>query len=55
MAHERNPAAGDTFESPVSSVIRIDARRFLQFFRGAERTSPEELLHAARNLAGNPG
>ena len=32
------------------SVIRIAVRRFLQFFRGAERTSPEELLHAARVL-----
>ena len=34
----------------MSGVIRIDARRFLRFFRGAERTSPEELLHAARVL-----
>ena len=34
----------------MSSVIRIAARRFFQFFRGAERTSPEELLHAARVL-----
>ena len=50
MVCDRNPAAGDTLESPVSSVIRIDARRFLQFFRRAERTSPEELLHAARVL-----
>ena len=50
MVCDRNPAAGDTLESPVSGVIRIDARKFLQFFRGAERTSPEELLHAARVL-----
>ena len=49
-ASDRNPAAWDTLGSPVSSVIRIDARRFLQFFRGAERTSPEDLLHAARVL-----
>ena len=34
----------------MPGVIRIDARRFLQFFRGAERTSPEDLLHAARVL-----
>ena len=34
----------------MSSVIRIAVRRFLQFFRGAERTSPEDLLHAARVL-----
>ena len=50
MVCDRNPAAGNTLESPVSGVIRIAARRFLQFFRGAERTSPEELLHAARVL-----
>ena len=50
MVCDRNPAAGDTPESPVSSVIRIAVRRFLQFFRGAERTSPEDLLHAARVL-----
>ena len=50
MVCDRNPAAGDTPESPVSSVKRIAARRFLQFFRGAERTSPEDLLHAARVL-----
>ena len=50
MVCDRNPAAGDTLRSPMPGVIRIDARRFLQFFRGAERTSPEELLHAARVL-----
>ena len=50
MVCDRNPAAGNTLESPVSGVIRIAMRRFLQFFRGAERTSPEELLHAARVL-----
>ena len=50
MVCNRNPAAWDTPESPVSSVKRITARRFLQFFRGAERTSPEDLLHAARVL-----
>ena len=50
MVGDRNPAAGDTLESPMPGVIRIDARRFLQFFRGAECTSPEELLHAARVL-----
>ena len=41
---------GDTLVSPLFSVIRIAERRFLRFFRGAERTSPEELLHAARVL-----
>ena len=35
---------------PCPSVSRIAVRRFLQFFRGAERTSPEDLLHAARVL-----
>ena len=50
MVCDRNPAAGDTLGIPVSSVIRIAMRRFLQFFRGAERTSPEDLLHAARVL-----
>ena len=50
MVCDRNPAAGDTLESPVPSVIRIAVRRFLQFFRGAGRTSPEDLLHAARVL-----
>ena len=34
----------------MPGVKRIAVRRFLQFFRGAERTSPEELLHAARVL-----
>ena len=50
MVCDRNPAEGNTLESPVPSVIRIAMRRFLQFFRGSERTSPEELLHAARVL-----
>ena len=47
---DRNPVAADILESPVSSVIRIAERRFLRFLRGAEGTSPEELLHAARVL-----
>ena len=34
----------------MSSVIFIAERRFLRFFLGAEGTSPEELLHAARVL-----
>ena len=50
MVCDRNPAAGNTLESPVPSVIRIAMRRFLQFFRRAGRTSPEDLLHAARVL-----
>ena len=50
MVCDRNPAAGNTLESPVPSVIRIAMRRFLQFFRGSGRTSPEDLLHAARVL-----
>ena len=50
MVNDGNPAAWDTLASPVSSVIRIAERRFLRFFRGAGRTSPEELLHAARVL-----
>ena len=37
-------------EGLLFSVIRIAARRFPGFFRGAQRTSPEELLHAARVL-----
>ena len=41
---------GDTLVSPLCSVIHIAERRFLRFFRGAERTSPEDLLHAARVL-----
>ena len=36
--------------SPVFSVIRIAANRFSAFFQGVGRTSPEELLHAARVL-----
>ena len=50
VVHDRIPAVKDTLRSPMPGVIRIDARRFLQFFRGAERTSPEDLLHAARVL-----
>ena len=50
MVCDRNPAAGDTLESPVLSVIRIAERRFLRFFWRAEHTSPEDLLHAARVL-----
>ena len=50
MVCDRNPASGNTLERPVSGVIRIAVRRFSQFFRRAERTSPEELLHAARVL-----
>ena len=50
MVCNRNPAAWDTLRSPMPGVIRIAMRRFLQFFRGAEGTSPEELLHAARVL-----
>ena len=34
----------------MPGVIRIAVRRYLRFLRGAERTSPEELLHAARVL-----
>ena len=50
MVCDRNPAAGDTLRSPMPGVIRIAERRFLRFFRGVDRTSPEELLHAARVL-----
>ena len=50
MVCDRNSAAGDTLGSPVSIVKRLATGRFSQFFRGAERTSPEELLHAARVL-----
>ena len=49
---DRIPPAGDTLGIPVSSVIRMAERRFLRFFRGAGRTSPEELLHAARKGRG---
>ena len=48
--YDRNSAADGAFGSPVFSVIRIAAGRFSEFFRGAERTSPEELLHAAQVL-----
>ena len=50
MVCDRIPAAGDTLESPVLSVIRIAAGKFTGFFRGAACTSPEDLLHAARVL-----
>ena len=50
MVCDRNSAAGDTLGSPVSIVKRLATGRFSQFFRGAERTSPEELLHAAKVL-----
>ena len=50
MVCDRNSAAGDTLGSPVSIVKRLATGRFSQFFWGAERTSPEELLHAARVL-----
>ncbi len=50
VVHDRNLAMMDTLGIPVSSVIRIAMRRFLQFFRGTGHTSPEELLHAARVL-----
>ena len=50
MADQRNAAAGDTLESPVSSVKRLATRRFSQFFQEAGRTSPEDLLYAARVL-----
>ena len=48
--YERNSAAEGTLESRVFSVIRIAARRLSAFFQGVGRTSPEELLHAARVL-----
>ena len=50
MVNDRNPAAWDTLGSPIAGVIRIAVRRISQFFRWAGRTSPEELLHAARVL-----
>ena len=50
MVYDRNSADGGNLGSPVLSVIRIAARRLTGFFRGAERTSPAELLHAARVL-----
>ena len=49
-ASGRNSSAEGPLGSPVFRVIRIAANRFSQFFRGAGRTSPEELLHAARVL-----
>ena len=50
MVRDCNPASRDTLGSPLFSVIRIPANRFQQFFRGSGRTSPEDLLHAARVL-----
>ena len=54
MVNDGNPDAGHTLRSAVSSLKRITAGSFSQFFAvfrgGAERTSPEELLHAARVL-----
>ena len=50
MVYDRNSADGGNLGSPVLSVIRIPARRLTGFFRGAERTSPAELLHAAKVL-----
>ena len=47
---DRNPFAEGTLESPVFSVIRNATRRLLEFFLWRGRTSPEELLHAARVL-----
>ena len=49
-ASGRNSSARGTLESTVFSVIRIAANRFPGFFRGDQRTSPEDLLHAARVL-----
>ena len=50
VVHDRIPAVKDTLRSPMPGVIGTSMKRFLQFFRGAEGTSPEELLHAARVL-----
>ena len=50
MVCDRIPPAGDTLESPMSSVKRIATGRVPEFFRKAGHTSPEELLHAARVL-----
>ena len=50
MVYRHNSSAGGTPKSPVFSVIRIVAGRFPGFFRGAEYTSSEDLLHAARVL-----
>ena len=50
MVHDRSLAVKDTLRSPMLGVIGTSMKRFSQFFRGAERTSPEELLHAARVL-----
>ena len=50
VVHDRSLAVKDTLRSPMLGVIGTSMKRFSQFFRGAERTSPEELLHAARVL-----
>ena len=50
MVLDRSLAVKDTLGSPMPGVIGTSIKRFSQFFRGAEPTSPEELLHAARVL-----
>ena len=50
MVLDRSLAVKDTLRSPMPGVIGTSIKRFSQFFRGAEPTSPEELLHAARVL-----
>ena len=50
VVHDHSLAVKDTLRSPMPGVISTSMKRFSQFFRGAERTSPEELLHAARVL-----
>ena len=47
---DRNSAAGGILGSPVFSVIRIAGGRLSPLFQGVGRTSPEELVHAARVL-----
>ncbi len=47
---ERGSTVAGGQGNTVLGVIRIGARRLPEFFRRAERTSPEELLHAARVL-----
>ena len=47
---ERNSIAEGGLRNAVFGVIRMGARGFPGFFRRTERTSPEELLHAARVL-----
>ena len=50
MANDQGSGVVNDLESSVFSVIRIAAGRFSPFFQGVGRTSPEELLHAARVL-----